>query len=145
MFLRLHRNLRYHQQVATNMPFGHKITITPAGRHVEVRVGDELLAATDRAVVLRETGLPARYYLPREDVRTDLLRPTATQTTCPFKGQASYWSAEVGGETQEDLVWSYETPIPGAEGIAGLLCFYNDRVELTLGEQVQPGPPVARS
>ncbi|MBO0775749.1 MAG: DUF427 domain-containing protein, partial [Actinobacteria bacterium] len=79
------------------------------------------------------------------DVRTDLLRPSGTHTTCPFKGRASYWSAEVGGEMQEDLVWSYETPIPRAEGIAGLLCFYNDRVELTVGEDAQPGPPVARS
>ena len=117
------------------MASGHQITITPANRHVEVRLGGVLLAASDRAVLLKETGLPARYYLPREDVRADLLRPTATHTTCPFKGQASYWSAEAGGEVHEDIVWSYQDPIPEAAGITGLLCFYNDRVDLTVGEE----------
>ena len=114
------------------MASGHKITITPARAHIEVRLGGELLAASDRAVLLKETGLPGRYYLPRGDVRTDLLRPTATRTTCPFKGQASYWSAEAGGQLHEDIVWSYEDPIPEAAGIAGLMCFYNDRVDLTV-------------
>jgi uncharacterized protein (DUF427 family) len=117
------------------MTTGHKITITPADVHIEVILGGEKLAESDRAVLLSETGLPGRYYFPREDVRTELLRPTASQTTCPFKGQASYWSAEVGGETLDDLVWSYENPIPQAEGIAGLMCFYPDRVELTVNGQ----------
>ena len=121
------------------MARGHEITIGPAGRHVEVRLGGEQLAASDRAVVLRETGMPERYYFPREDVRTDLLRPTAHHTTCPFKGQAAYWSAEAGGKLHENLVWSYEAPIPEAAGIAGLMCFYNDRVELTVtGQEAQP-------
>jgi uncharacterized protein (DUF427 family) len=114
------------------MTSGHKITITPAGAHVEVTLGGTKLADSDRAVLLTETGSPSRYYLPREDVRTELLRPTSSHTTCPFKGQASYWSAEVGGAAHEDVVWSYESPIPEATGIAGLMCFYNDRVELTV-------------
>jgi uncharacterized protein (DUF427 family) len=121
------------------MTSGHKIRITPAGRHVEVTAGGQKLAESDRALRLDETGLPARYYIPREDVRTDLLRPTAHSTTCPFKGQASYWSVQAGDRTLENVVWSYETPIPGVEEIAGLLCFYSERVELTLGEQRQPG------
>jgi uncharacterized protein (DUF427 family) len=117
------------------MTSGHQITVTPAAAHIVVAVGGEKIADTDRAVVLAETGLPPRYYLPREDVRTDLLRPTDTHTTCPFKGQASYWTAEVGGQVLDDLVWSYEAPIPEAAGIAGLLCFYNDRVQLTVDGQ----------
>lgn len=121
------------------MTSGHKIKITPANRHIEVSVGGQKLAESDRALLLAETGLPARYYIPREDVRTDLLRPTASKTTCPFKGQASYWSAQVGAGILEDLVWSYETPIPAAGQIAGLMCFYNDRVELTVGDERQPG------
>ena len=121
------------------MASGHQITITPADRHIEVRLGGELLAASDRAVLLEETGLPGRYYFPREDVRTDLLRPTDTHTTCPFKGQASYWSAEAGGAVHEDIVWSYEDPIPQAEGITGLMCFYNDRVDLTVGGEHPAG------
>ena len=110
----------------------HQITITPTDRHVEVFLGGEKLASSDRAVVLAETGLPDRYYLPAEDVRTGLLRPTSTKSTCPYKGEASYWSVEAGGQVHDDVVWSYETPIPGAEEIAGLLCFWTERgVELT--------------
>jgi uncharacterized protein (DUF427 family) len=116
------------------MASGHTITITPAGRRVEVSVDGQKLAESGRALRLDETGLPPRYYIPREDVRTDLLRPTSSTTTCPFKGEASYWSAQVGDKVYEDLVWSYQTPIPGAEQIAGLMCFYSDRVELTVGD-----------
>jgi uncharacterized protein (DUF427 family) len=109
------------------MASGHQITITPAGQHVEITLGDEKLASSDRAVLLTETGAPDRYYLPREDVRTELLRPTSTKSVCPFKGEASYWSAEADGQVHDDVVWSYETPIPGAEEIAGLLCFWTER------------------
>ena len=127
------------------MASGHTITITPADHHVVVTLGGEKLAESDRAVLLDETGLPTRYYFPRQDVRTELLHPTDSQTTCPFKGQASYWSAEVGGEVHKDLVWSYETPIPQAEGIAGLMCFYNDRVELTVDGSRVPGARASSS
>ena len=87
---------------------------------------------SDRPVLLDETGLPTRYYLPREDVRMELLSPTDLHTTCPFKGQASYWSVKADGQVHDNLVWSYETPIPEAAEIAGLLCFYDERVELTV-------------
>ena len=116
---------------STGMASEHKITITPSGQHVEVTLGGVKLAESDRVVLLHETGLPARYYFPPEDVRTELLRPTSTTTTCPFKGQASYWSVTVNGDVHDDLVWSYQDPIPAAAGIEGLMCFYNDRVELT--------------
>jgi len=115
------------------MARAHEITITPAQVHVEVSVGGQPVAVSDRPVLLEETGLPTRYYLPREDVRTDLLRPTDTHTTCPFKGEASYWSVDVDGKVFEDVAWSYEQPIAQAEGIAGLLCFYPDRVDMTVG------------
>jgi uncharacterized protein (DUF427 family) len=90
------------------MARGHQITVTPTDLHVEVAVGGHTVAKSDRPVLLEETGLPARYYLPREDVRTDLLRRTDRTTSCPFKGEASYWSVVVGGEVYDDLVWSYE-------------------------------------
>ena len=93
------------------MATGHQITIMPADARVEVSAGGVKVAESGRAVVLHETGLPARYYFPREDVRTDLLRPTTRQTTCPFKGQASYWSVQIGDEIHDDLVWSYQTPV----------------------------------
>ncbi len=121
------------------MTGGHQITIIPADVHVEVAVDGEKVAESDRAVVLHETGMPALYYLPPEDVRTELLRPSARQTTCPFKGQASYWSLQAGGRVHEDLLWSYQAPIPSAQGIAGLICFYNERVELSIDGARQPG------
>lgn len=115
------------------MATGHEVTIAPADLHVEVAVNGQVVAKTDRPVALEETGLPTRYYLPRDDVRMDLLRPTDKHTTCPYKGEASYWSLHLGDDVLENVVWSYETPIPSAEGITGLLCFYNDRVELAVG------------
>jgi uncharacterized protein (DUF427 family) len=120
--------------VGTGMATGHTITIVPADVHVEVALDGQTLARSDRAVRLDETGLPARYYIPRDDVRTELLRPSSHHTTCPFKGEAAYWSVQLGDDVHENIVWSYETPIPDVAGIAGLLCFYNDRVDLRLGD-----------
>jgi uncharacterized protein (DUF427 family) len=98
-----------------------------------------VVAASDHPVVLEETGMPTRYYFPREDVRMDLMRATNFKTECPFKGQALYWTLELGAAVHDGIVWSYETPIPAAEGIAGMLCFYNDRVDLTVESSVATG------
>jgi uncharacterized protein (DUF427 family) len=119
---------------------GHTITITPASVHVVVVVNGEKVAESDRAMALDETGLPTRYYLPRADVRADVLTPSNSATTCPFKGQASYWSVDVGGASFADLVWSYETPIPEAEGVKGLFCFYNERVDLIIDGENRERP-----
>ena len=113
----------------------HTISISPTDRHVEVRVGGQLLASSDRALMLDETGLPTRYYLPREDVRTDLLRPTTFHTTCPFKGEASYWSVDVDGATHEGVVWSYESPKDQAAQVQSMLSFYPDRADVTVDGQ----------
>src|SRR3954452_16071975 len=105
------------------MSAGHTVTITPSDAHVEVRLDGVLLGASDHALLLAETGLPDRYYLPKDDVRMDLLRATSFETTCPFKGQASYWSADVAGMSHDGIVWAYETPIEAAKDIAGHLSF----------------------
>ena len=115
---------------------GHTISIVPTAAHVEVRVGARLLASTDRAMKLDETGLPARYYLPPDDVHMDLLRPTTFHTHCPFKGEASYWSLDIDGETHDGIVWSYEAPTAQAAEVRGMLCFYPDRTEVTVDGQV---------
>ncbi|MGN6793538.1 MAG: DUF427 domain-containing protein [Streptosporangiaceae bacterium] len=122
------------------MATGHTITIAPAAAHIEIKLEGQTIAKSDRAVRLDETGIPARYYIPREDVRIDLLRPTAHKTTCPYKGEASYWSVQLGDKVYDNIVWGYETPIPDAAGITGLLCFYNDRVDLMLGSADQASP-----
>jgi uncharacterized protein (DUF427 family) len=112
------------------MPSGHQVTIAPSDVHVEIVVNGVKVAESDRPVLLDETGLPTRYYLPKEDVRTDLLHPFGRQTSCPYKGDASYWSLDLDGEVFDAIAWSYETPIPSAEGITGLLCFYPQKVEM---------------
>ena len=114
------------------MTSGHRITITPADLHVEVMIDGTKVAESDRPVLLEETGLPTRYYLPRADVRDELLTATNSETVCPFKGQARYWSVEIDGKLHADVVWSYEAPIPDAAGIKDLMCFYNERVDINV-------------
>ena len=120
------------------MSTGHTVTISPSDAHVEVRLDGELLATTRNSLRLDETGLPPRYYVPRDDVRMDLLRPTSFHTTCPFKGEASYWSADIGGQMHDGIVWAYEAPIPEASEIAGYLAFYPNRTEITVDGELLP-------
>ena len=111
---------------------GHTVTITPSSLHVEVQVDGTTIAKSDRPLLLDETGLPTRYYLPKDDVRMDLLEPTTFATTCPFKGEASYWSLELDGTRHDGIVWGYEAPIETAKDIAGYVCFYPERVDLII-------------
>lgn len=119
------------------MKKGHRIVITPSTAHVRVSLKGVVVAETKTPTILAETGLPARYYIPRSDVRMELLRPSERHTTCPFKGEASYWSVHVDGEALPDLVWSYPEPIPEAEQIGGLLCFYNEKVDLEVDGELE--------
>lgn len=115
----------------------HKIDVEQATRHVRVEIDGVTVADSRRPRILSETGAPPRYYLPAEDVRTELLTPTDTSTHCPFKGDASYWSVRVGDRTYPDLVWSYPDPLPERADIAGLLCFYNEKVEVFVDGEPQ--------
>ncbi|MEU9335214.1 DUF427 domain-containing protein [Streptomyces sp. NPDC048290] len=99
---------------------GHTITIEPSEQRVRAVHGGQVLAESDRALVLRETGCPARYYIPAEDVRLDLLTASETHTYCPFKGTASYWSLPDAA----DLVWGYPDPKTDVARIKDHLCFY---------------------
>ncbi|MEU1271891.1 DUF427 domain-containing protein [Streptomyces sp. NPDC005799] len=105
-----------------------------SSRHVQVEVDGMLVADTHRPVLLFETGLPTRYYIPREDVRMDLLTPTDHHTGCPYKGTAEYWSTPGGA----NLVWSYPDPLPAVGTIQGLLAFFNEAVDITVdGERLE--------
>ncbi|WP_077799416.1 DUF427 domain-containing protein [Streptomyces sp. JHA26] len=106
------------------MTEGHRITVEPSGRHVRVVRDGQVLAESDEALVLRETGLPERYYIPPRDVRLDLLTPSDTRTHCPFKGDASYWSLP----DAPDLAWAYPDPKPDVAEIKDHLCFYETEV-----------------
>lgn len=107
------------------MALGHRITTTPTTRTVRVEHDGQVLAESTRALELHETGLPTRFYLPREDVRTDLLTPSDTTSHCPFKGDATYLSAPGA----EDAFWVYERPSEeAAQPVAGLLAPWPGRV-----------------
>ncbi|MEH0109032.1 DUF427 domain-containing protein [Tersicoccus sp. MR15.9] len=110
----------------------HRIDSLTGGRHVVVTVDGQVLADSTRPVVLVETGLPPRYYLPREDVRMDLLTPNDTHTVCAYKGVASYWSATVDGRTVADAAWTYPDPLHDGEPVRDLVCFYDDRVDVAV-------------
>jgi uncharacterized protein (DUF427 family) len=95
----------------------------------------QVLAESRQPVLVFETTLPMRTYLPRDDVRLDLLEPSPTRTACAYKGVASYL-ARAG----EDLAWSYEDPLPDAGELAGLVCFFDERVDVTLDGEKRPRP-----
>jgi uncharacterized protein (DUF427 family) len=107
-----------------------RVDILPSSRHVRVEVDGVTIAESSSPKLLFETGLPVRYYLPKTHVRMELLTPTDTVSHCPYKGQAEYWSVRAGEAVHEDLAWSYRTPLPESERIAGLIAFYNDKVDL---------------
>jgi uncharacterized protein (DUF427 family) len=111
-----------------------RVDVVPSSRDVRVEVDGELLAASRRPLLLFETTLPTRYYLPPEDVRVELV-PSETRSVCPYKGVASWWSARVGERLIEDIAWSYPSPIPENPRIAGLICFRNERVDLTVDSE----------
>ncbi len=109
-----------------------RIDVLRSSRHVRVTVSDTVIAESTRPRMLLESGLPVRWYLPREDVRTDLLEPSYTTTRCPYKGIAHYWSLRLGDRYDKDVVWTYPEPFHDAEAVRGLLCFPQDRVDLEI-------------
>ena len=118
----------------------HRIDVLDSTRHVKVMVDGEVVAETARPKLLFETGLPPRYYIRAEDVRMDKLLPSEKNTQCPYKGVASYWSVIIGEDILEDLVWSYQDPIPEAAKMKGHLCFFNEKVDLEVDGEEQERP-----
>ena len=106
-----------------------RIDVVDSSRPVKIVLGSETVAESSRARFLFETRLPTRYYLPRDDVRTDLLEPSDSHTRCPYKGIASYHHVRVGDRLYEDLVWTYPEPIPECLKIKDYLCFFNEKVD----------------
>jgi uncharacterized protein (DUF427 family) len=106
-------------------PF-HRVDVRANSQHVRVLAGDTVVAESDRALLLSETGLPNRYYLPASDIRTELLTATDTRTVCPYKGWASYWTLNAGGRELTDVAWGYAEPLPEAARITGYRSFLHD-------------------
>ena len=117
-----------------------RVDVLNSSRHVRVEVEGETIAETHKPRLLFETGLPTRYYIPKDDIRMDLMKPTATKTRCPYKGEASYWSVEAGGKVLEDLAWSYPQPIPECPKIENLVSFFNEKVDVYVDGVLKPRP-----
>lgn len=119
-------------------PF-HRIDVLASSRRVRIERDGEVLAESERPMLLFETSLPTRYYLPREDVRVDLVA-SPRRTFCAYKGQASYWSPTVAAEAVPNLAWSYEQPLHEAEQVRGRVAFFNEHVDLIVDGQPQERP-----
>ena len=115
-----------------------RVDTVHTSRHIRIEVDGQVIAESYRPVFLYETGLRTRYYLPKQDVRMDLLEPTPTQTRCPYKGIASYWTLNLGDHALKDIAWSYAHPIPECTRIENLVSFYNERVDIYLDGVLQP-------
>jgi uncharacterized protein (DUF427 family) len=104
----------------------HRVDTRRSSRHIRIELDGELVAESDRPLLLFETSIPTRFYLPREDV-VAALEPGDRQTACPSKGRATHWS--VGGH--RNVAWSYEDPLEEAVAIRGMVAFYDERVQLS--------------
>jgi uncharacterized protein (DUF427 family) len=117
-----------------------RVDILPSSRHVRVEVDGVTVAESASPRLLFETGLPVRYYLPKTHVRLELLSPTDSVSHCPYKGQAEWWSVGAGDNLHEDLAWSYRTPLPESHKVAGLIAFYNEKVDIYVDGVFQGRP-----
>ncbi len=117
-----------------------RVDVLPSSRHLRVEIAGETVAETRRPYLLFETSLPTRYYIPQEDARLDLLEPSDLKTPCPYKGIASYWSVKIGDYVAENVVWSYRETISECPKIKDLLCFFNERADIYLDNELQARP-----
>ena len=107
----------------------YRISVEPAPGRVQVRFNGVTVADSDRALILHETRHAPVHYLPKADVRMDLMEPSEHRTHCPFKGNASYWGLRVDERVAENSVWAYEKPLPEAEEVRGYVAFYRERMD----------------
>jgi uncharacterized protein (DUF427 family) len=118
-----------------------RIDILQSTRHVVIVINGETIAESYNPVLLFETGLPTRYYLPKLNVRMDLLIPNDKITGCAYKGKAQYYSVKAGDRVIDDIVWYYTYPTIEASKIAGMLCFFNERVDALYVDGVEQPKP----
>jgi uncharacterized protein (DUF427 family) len=111
----------------------HPITVEPTGKHVTVRVNGDVVAETDEALTLQESTYPAVQYIPLRDVVQDRLKPSDTETYCPYKGDASYYHVVTeAGDTVDDAIWTYLQPYPAVGQIAGHVAFYPNKADIAV-------------
>lgn len=127
---------------------GHWVHVSESPRHVRVIFNGEILADSRHAKLVRETDVLPVYYFPQADVRGDFLAASLYKTECPYKGEASYWSVHAGGKKAENAVWSYQSPLPAAAGIANHFVFEWNKMDKWMEEDeeifVHPRDPYKR-
>lgn len=129
------------EQVHVHPRDPHKrVDVLASARHVRIEIDGVTIAESRQPIALFETGLPVRWYLPKTDVRMDLLTPTDRVTSCPYKGDANYYAVTVEGETHDDVVWWYRHPTRESAPIAGRVCFYDERVDVYVEGELQERP-----
>jgi uncharacterized protein (DUF427 family) len=117
-----------------------RVDILASSRRVRVEVDGVTVAESSSPRILFETGLPPRYYLPMTDVRMEQFEPTTTVSHCPYKGAATYWSLVTEGRRYEDFAWTYRAPFAESQKIGGLVCFYNEKIDLYVDGILQARP-----
>ena len=118
-----------------------RVDVLPSSRHVVVSYGGTVLADTTRPVAVYETLLPVRWYVPRDDVRLDLLAPSDATSVCAYKGQATYFSVTSGDDQDaHDIAWTYVDPLHEVAAVKDHLCFYAERSDLTVDGVQVPRP-----
>lgn len=110
----------------------HRVDVRKSSRQVRVLVNGRVVADTRHAMILSETGLPNRYYIPRRDIDLAVLEPSAKHTVCPYKGTSSYYTLAVDGQRLNDAGWFYPEPLNDAARLGDHLCFLADGIELTV-------------
>lgn len=134
---KMDRWLEEAEEVAVHPRDPHvRIDVLPSDRHIEVLVGGKTVAETRRPMMLFETGLPVRYYIPPDDVQEDMLSRTAARTSCPYKGHAIYWMVVHDGGYVEDAVWAYPEPYEEVARIKDHYCFYPAKVDALIVDGV---------
>jgi len=117
-----------------------RVDTLPSSRHVRIERDGVLLAESRRPVLLFETGIATRFYLPRDDVKLDRLQESDTITQCPYKGRASYYSARIGDELVPDIAWTYTFPVPEAPRLEQLVAFFDEHVDTWVDGELRPRP-----
>lgn len=137
----LDRWLEEDEEVTVHPRDPHKrVEALASSRHITVSVGGVILGDSSRPVLLFETDLPTRYYLPPEDVQFSALTSSANKSVCPYKGEADqYWSV-IGVPEAENVAWSYSAPLPAVEKVVGRVAFYNEMVDITVDGVIMDRP-----
>ena len=107
----------------------HRVDLHPDNKHVRVTFGGKVIADSTASLRCEETGHGPVYYIPAKDMAIDLMKKTEHTTYCPFKGTASYWTIDVGGNRSENAIWGYEAPYDETAPLAGYYAFYGSRVD----------------